>query len=170
MTGTKGVQYSYAYNFPFIVSNTTTIATTPVKRFIRPNHHARTEPDHKKQPYLSPVTESSPIGRRLDCILPTVQTPYIPASHHSLSAQLLLAADFTAAALAEAKETMRLRYETQQEAPSIKPDKVSPQPMDGEEQALHHVSLTHQGRPVCPFGLCHPHRAPTYHTCKYEPT
>ena len=40
--------------------------------------------------------------------------------------QPLLAADFTAAALAEAKETMCLRDETQQEALSIKPDKFSP--------------------------------------------
>ena len=32
MTGTKG---SYAYNFPFIVSNTTIIATTPVKRMFQ---------------------------------------------------------------------------------------------------------------------------------------
>ena len=40
--------------------------------------------------------------------------------------QPLLAADFTAASLAEAKETMRLHDEMQQEALSIKPDKFSP--------------------------------------------
>ena len=48
------------------------------------------------------------------------------ARERERASQPLLAADFTAAALAEAKETMRLRDETQQEAPSIKPDRFSP--------------------------------------------
>ena len=56
--------------------------------------------------------------------------------------QPLVAAQFTPAALPEAKESMRLRDETQREAPSIKPDKFNP--LDWTEWSKHFVTyLSH---------------------------
>ena len=59
-------------------------------------------------------------------VIKNIQVLCFRARERKRAGQPLLAANFTAAALAEAKETMRLRDETQQEAPSIKPDKFSP--------------------------------------------
>ena len=59
-------------------------------------------------------------------VIKNIQVLCFWARERERASQPLLAADFTAAALAEAKETMRLRDETQQEALSIKPDKFDP--------------------------------------------
>ena len=59
-------------------------------------------------------------------VIKNIQVLCFWARERERAGQPLLAADFTAAALAEAKETMRLHDETQQEALSIKPDKFSP--------------------------------------------
>ena len=59
-------------------------------------------------------------------VIKNIQVLCFWARERERASQPLLAADFAAAALAEAKETMRLCDETQQEALSIKPDKFSP--------------------------------------------
>ena len=59
-------------------------------------------------------------------VIKNIQVLCFSARERERAGQPLLAGDYTAAALAEAKETMRLRDEAQQEAPSIKPDKFSP--------------------------------------------
>ena len=59
-------------------------------------------------------------------VIKNIQVLCFWARERERAGQPLLAADFTAAALAEAKETMRLRDEMQQEALSIKPDKFRP--------------------------------------------
>ena len=70
------------------------------------------------------------------------------------SGQQLIAADFTAQALLEAKESMWLREENKQEALTIKPDKFNP--MNWTEWSKHFVTylITHKRSPICTAQLC----------------
>ena len=58
-------------------------------------------------------------------VLKNIQVFCFWAREKTRAGQPLVAADFNAAELARSRESMRIREETTQEAPSIKPDKLS---------------------------------------------